>query len=207
MEDVFQVVLYISASLALLALAWLFVSLSSTFKGLRSVLDETTKVAHGVVEQVEGLRTSMQGTIQNVELITSRVPGTIDRVNESVDRVNGQLAEVEGIIGSVRHLTDGLANDVTRLADDATDLIHAAKGVAVSLIDLEQNIQMRVQKPVVELVTLFSALGNGIHAFRMKLASNGVNGYTNGSATVARTTAAPMAAEGRLVGTDSTPVG
>jgi uncharacterized protein YoxC len=166
MEDVFQVVLYIAASLALLALAWLFVSLRSAVAGVRETLDNTNKVAQSLVGEVQGIRASLQGTIENVETITARVPATIDHVN-------GQLAQVDGILGNVRELTENIGTDVARLTNDATDLVHAASGVVISLIDLEQDIQTKVQRPVVELMSVFSALGKGIHAFRMKVTGNG----------------------------------
>jgi uncharacterized protein YoxC len=166
MEDVFQVVLYIAASLALLALAWLFVSLRSAVSGVREVLDNTNKVAQSLVGEVQGIRASLQGTIENVETITARIPATLDQVN-------GQLEQVDGILGNVRELTDNLGTDVARLTNDATDLVHAASGVVISLIDLEQDIQTKVQRPVVELMSVFSALGKGMHAFRMKVTGNG----------------------------------
>jgi uncharacterized protein YoxC len=190
--EVFQVVLYIAASLALLALGWLFVSLRGAVAGIRPMLNELTNVAHGVVEQVDGLRRSLEGTIQNVELITGRLPATMDQVN-------AQLAQVEGIVGSVRQLTDGLATDVTRLASDATDLAHAAKGVIVSLIDLEQKLQVKVERPLLEFMTVFTALGSGIHAFRSRL-TNAELHNGNGHESVDHTA---MAAEGRLVGSDT----
>lgn len=177
MEDLFQVVLYIAASLALLALAWLFLTVAKTVKGLQSVIANTNTIAEGLVGEVQGIRKSLQGTIENVEVITGRVPQTLDHVN-------GQLAQVDGILGSVRELTDDLSTDVARLTNDATDLVHAAKGVVISLIDLEQDIQLKVQRPVVELMSVFSAVGKGMHAFRMKVSGNGdahaLNGTSHG---------------------------
>jgi uncharacterized protein YoxC len=180
MEDVFQVVLYIAASLALLALAWLFVSLVNAVKGVRGVLDKTSTVVDGLMGEVKGIRASLQGTIENVETITARVPATLDHVNE-------QLGQVDGILGSVRQLTDDVTEDVARLTNDATDLVHAASGVVISLIDLEQDIQTKVQRPVVELLSVFSALGKGIHAFRMKVTGDGdPHALRNGSRAEAR---------------------
>lgn len=165
MEDIFQVVLYIAASIALLALAWLFVSLVNAVKSAKGLLDSTNKTVESLVTEVQGIRASLQGTIENVEVITSRVPITIDQVN-------GQLAQVDAILGNVRILSEGVAVDVARLTADATDIVHAAKGVVISLIDLEQDIQLKVQRPIVELMSVFAALGKGIRAFRMKVAGD-----------------------------------
>lgn len=175
MEDVFQVILYIAASAALLALAYLFITLVNTVRSAKAVLENTNTIATSLVGEVQGIRASLQGTIQNVEVITARVPATLDHVN-------GQLQQVDGILGSVRQLTDGVATDVARLTTDATDLVHAAKGVVISLIDLEQDIQTKVQRPVVELMSVFSAIGKGIHAFRMKVSGDGdYHSLANGS--------------------------
>ena len=176
MEDVFQVVLYIAASIALLALAWLFFSLVKTVNGLQAVVQDVPKIINGVLDEVKGLRGSLQGTIENLEGITGRVPQTLDRVNESVERVNSQLVQVEGIVGSMNQLTAGIVDDVNRISDDATDVVHAAKGVVISLIELQQDIQRKVQAPIVETMSIFSALGRGIHVFRKKLAGEAVNG-------------------------------
>ena len=165
MEDVFQVVLYIAASLALLALAWLFMTLVKTVKGLQPVLENTNKITTGLLAEVQGVRASLQGTLENVEVITARIPATLDHVNN-------QLTQVDGILGSVRELSENVGSDVARLTNDATDLVHAASGVVISLIDLEQDIQTKVQRPVVELMSVFSALGKGMHAFRMKMTGN-----------------------------------
>lgn len=167
-----ETLLYIAASVALLALAGLFIYLILLLKGSKGLLDNVTKAVQGLVGEITALRTSLTGTIKNIEGISGKAEGTLDRLNTSVDRVNSQLDQVEGIVGSVRKMTE----DASRVADDATDVIHAAKGVVISLIDLEQNIQYKVQRPVVEILSVFSALGKGIHTFRRKLSGESSNG-------------------------------
>lgn len=179
-------ILYISASIALLALAGLFIYLIMLLRGSKDLVDNVTKTVGGITNEISQIRLSLAGTIQNVEAITGKVDGTVDRLNTSMDRVNAQLGEVEGIVGSVRQMTA----DVTRIADDATDVVHAAKNVVISIVDLEQDIQRKVQAPVVEALGLLNAVGRGIRVFREKLAGT-APGASDGLVTNPRTGTTP----------------
>lgn len=161
-----EIFLYVSASLALLALAGLFIYLMRFLSSTSSLLNSVTTALQGIIDEIGAIRTSLQGTIKNFEGITGKVEGTVDRLNDSVERVNGQLSQVEGIVQSVRVMTE----DVSRLTTDATDVVHDAKNVVVGVIGMVDNVQSSVQKPVNELMTIFGALGKGIRKFRMKLA-------------------------------------
>ncbi|MCB0712106.1 MAG: DUF948 domain-containing protein [Ignavibacteriae bacterium] len=82
-------------------------------------------------------------------------------------QVEAQLQNVDGIVKNVEKLTD----DLTEVVDDATDVIHEGRNVVVSLLELEQTLQQSVQEPIIEAVSILSALGKGIRAFRFKLAN------------------------------------
>jgi uncharacterized protein YoxC len=161
-----EVVLYIAASIALLALAGLFIYLIFFIRSTRDLIDNITKTVNSLVEEVKTVRLGLQGTMQNLQGITGKIETTMDRVN-------GQLDHVDGIVGSVQQMT----SDASRIVTDGTDVIHAAKGVVISLIDLEQEIQEKVQAPIVETMTIFSALGKGLKAFRGRLANGDSNGH------------------------------
>lgn len=154
-----EIALYISASIALLALAGLFLYLVRFIGKSRTLIEESIKTAQDLVGEIQKMRVGMMGTVQNLEGITQKVEDTIDRVNGSVERVNGQLYQVEGIVASVKNMTG-----------DASDVVSAAKGVVISVLDLEQNIQRSVERPILESMTFFSALAKGIRAFRLKVA-------------------------------------
>ncbi len=166
--------LYISASIALLALAGLFIYLIILFSSTKGLLNSVTGALQGIIGEITAIRGSLQGTINNIEGITGKVEGTVDRLNDSMERVNSQLDQVEGIVESVKVMTE----DVSRLTTDATDVIHDAKGVVVGVIGMVDTVQSSVQKPVNELMTIFSALGTGIRKFRMKLAGAKSNGHS-----------------------------
>lgn len=167
-----ETLLYISASIALLALAGLFIYLIRFIGGVKGLLGTVTTAVDGVVGEIGAIRTNLQGTIKNIEGITGKVEGTVDRLNDSMERVNSQLDQVEGIVESVKVMTE----DVSRLTTDATDVVHEAKNVVVGVIGLVDNVQSSVQRPVNEVMTIFSALGKGIRKFRMKLGGAESNG-------------------------------
>jgi len=154
-----ELALYISASIALLALAGLFLFLIRFIGRSRDLIEQSIKAVQDLVGEIQKMRSGLMGTVQNLEDITQKVEDTIDRVNGSVDRVNGQLYQVEGIVASVKNMTG-----------DASEVVSAAKGVVISVIDLEQNIQKNVERPILESMTFFSALAKGIRAFRLKIA-------------------------------------
>ncbi|MCE2502909.1 MAG: DUF948 domain-containing protein [Chlorobi bacterium] len=87
-------------------------------------------------------------------------------LNDLSDQLNTQLQSVDSIVKNVNKLTD----DLTEVVDDVTDVIHEGRNVVVSLLEFEQRLQRTVQEPIIEVVSVFSALGKGIKAFRLKLA-------------------------------------
>ena len=81
------------------------------------------------------------------------------------NQVEAQLQNVDDIVKNVGKLTD----DLTEVVDDATSIIHEGRNVVVSLLELEQTLQRSVQEPIIETVSILSALGKGIRAFRLRL--------------------------------------
>ena len=87
-------------------------------------------------------------------------------LNNLSTQVETQLQNVDSIVKNVGKLTD----DLTVVVDDATHVIHEGKTIVVSLMELEQTLQRSVQEPIIETVSILSALGKGIKAFRLRLA-------------------------------------
>jgi uncharacterized protein YoxC len=168
-----ETVLYISASVALLALAGLFIYLITFIKSTGGLLDSVAKSLNDLIKEIGSLRGSLTGTIKNVEGIVGKLEGTVDQLNNSVGRVNSQLDQVEGIVSSVRVVSE----DVSRLATDATDVVHGAKNIVVSVLGFVDNVQSSVQKPINEVATILSALGTGIRKFRHKLGGAESDGH------------------------------
>ena len=167
-----ETVLYICASVALLALAGLFVFLIIFIKGTGGLLDSVAKSLSDLIKEIGAIRGSLTGTIKNVEGIVGKLEGTVDQLNNSVGRVNAQLDQVEGIVSSVRVVSE----DVSRLATDATDVVHGAKNIVVSVLGFVDNVQRSVQKPINEVAMILSALGTGIRKFRQRLGGTDSDG-------------------------------
>ncbi|HVZ40464.1 MAG TPA: DUF948 domain-containing protein [Candidatus Kapabacteria bacterium] len=150
-----EVVFYIAASVALLALAGLFIYLIIFFNGAKGQVASVTGSIESLVAELAGLRGSLQGTIGNLEKVVGQMEGT-------VQRVNAQLEEVEGIVHNVR--------DVTQ---DATDVVHGARNIVVNALGFIDNVQTSVQRPITEAAGIISALGAWLEGFRMRLGLRG----------------------------------
>lgn len=153
-----EIVLYICASVALLALAGLFIFLIVFINGTKGLLGSVGDALKNLVTEIGAIRGSLQGTIKNLEGIVGKMEGT-------VDRVNAQLDQVEGIVESVKDVS----KDVARLTGDATDVVHSAKNIVVSVIGFVDHTQQQIQKPVNEVMAILAAVSVGINKFRTKL--------------------------------------
>jgi uncharacterized protein YoxC len=153
-----EILLYICGSVALLALAGLFIFLIVFINGTKGLLNSVGTALQGLITEVGALRVSLQGTVKNLE-------GIVGKMEVTVDRVNSQLDQVEGIVASVKVVSQ----DVARLATDATDVVHSAKSVAVSVIGFVDQTQQQVQRPINEVMSILTAVSAGIRKFRMKL--------------------------------------
>ena len=96
------------------------------------------------------------------------VANTNTTLNEISGRVNDQLRNLDGVVKNVTDLTD----DIASVVDDTTVIVHEGQKIIVSIMELEQTIQKSVQEPIVEAVSVFSALGKGMRAVRLKIANS-----------------------------------
>lgn len=163
-----EILLYISGSIALLALAVLFIVASVSLRGSKGLFNRVGDSVDKLVSEVSGIRGDLQGTIRNLQGIPLKIEETIEQINGTVARVNGQLTEVEGIVGNVRRVT----GDIATVIDDTTAIVHDAKQVVSSAIHLVNDVQTSAQKPIREATVLLSALGEFMRAFRQKLGLN-----------------------------------
>jgi len=173
-----ELLLYISGSIALLALSALFIYATVALRGSKSFFDRVGGSVDKLVDEVSAIRGDLEGTVRNLQGIPLKVEGTIDQINGTVARVNGQLLQVEGIVSDVRRVT----TDVVTVIDDTTAIVHDAKHVLSSAIHLVDDVQLRVQKPIREASILFSALGEFMRAFRQRIGGSDSRHRLNGDA-------------------------
>ncbi len=167
-----DVVLYISASIALLALAFLFVYVTVVLKGTTGLLGHVAGAIDTLVKEVSAIRIGVLGMVATLQGLPSKVENTMDVVNTTVDRINGQLSEIEGVIANAKEIS----GQAVRLTTDVVDVVHDAKQIVVRGIHLVDDVQMSIESPVRESAVFISALGLGIRAFRQQLGAPSSNG-------------------------------
>ena len=147
-------------------------SMSGTASGLinhiTGLITHVTKTLDVMTGEIATIRMQLNEALDHVDAISGQAEAALTQVNASVEQVNVQLKDVGEIIDNVKQIS----SDATRISEDATEVIHGARTVVLSLLDLEQNIQRKVASPIVEMTTIFSAIGRGIRVFRKKVGSD-----------------------------------
>jgi uncharacterized protein YoxC len=183
-----DVVLYISASIALLALAFLFIYITVVLKGTTGLLGRVAGAIDTLVKEVSAVRGGLQATIENLQGIPLKVEATISNANTTIDRVNGQLSEIEEVFANVKKIS----GEAVRLTTDVVDMVHDTKKIVVRAIHFVDDLQQSLESPVRESAVFVSALGNGIRAFRNNLGLPSSNGQASSlKATDASSSSAP----------------
>jgi methyl-accepting chemotaxis protein len=135
---------------------------------ITGLITHVTKTLDVLTGEIASIRMQLNEALDHVDVLSEQAQATLTQVNSSVEQVNVQLKDVGEIVDNVKQIS----NDATRISEDATEVIHGARTVVVSLMDLEQNIQRKVTSPIVEITTVFSAIGRGIRVFRKKVGSD-----------------------------------
>lgn len=172
-------VLYFIAAGALIAVAALCIYLIAFIKSVGSssaglinhitgLITHVTKTLDVMTGEIATIRMQLNEALDHVDAISGQAEAALTQVNASVEQVNVQLKDVGEIIDNVKLIS----NDAARISEDATEVVHGARTVVLSLMDLEQNIQRKVSSPIVEITTIFSAIGRGIRVFRKKVGSD-----------------------------------
>ena len=109
-------------------------------------------------------------------VVTTRLPGAAPEQVET--EISDHIEEAVNTISGIDTLTSVSSEGVSQVVvgfnlEKNTDV--AAQEVRDRVSRILPLLPRTVQQPIVESMTLFSALGKGIHAFRTKLA--GTNGH------------------------------
>ncbi len=103
--------------------------------------------------------------VKETKIVVANVGTTLKEISAQVDK---QLNHLDGVAKNVTNLTD----DISAVVDDTTVIIHEGQRIIISILELEQTLQKAIEEPVVEAATIFSALGKGMRAVRMKIANS-----------------------------------
>lgn len=118
-----EVVLYIAATIALLALAWFLISAAKSFEKITKVFQNSEVVLLDVKNDIDqisadvtSVRNSMIPVIVNIAEITQRV-------SEMTDGLAPRVEAVYGMVDDTLDVAHGLLEDVERLKGEVVDTI------------------------------------------------------------------------------------
>ncbi|SRR5581483_9144418 len=113
-----ELILYITGGIALLALAWLFISLSNAVSGIKNVLNETRDDLHTIVGMADEIKTKVLPILGNVDNITGNVTHITGNVSAITDGVRDQMSGVYETIDDALDIVRGTLDDIERLKND-----------------------------------------------------------------------------------------
>jgi uncharacterized protein YoxC len=91
-----------------------------------------------------------------------KIFGNIERdVREITLKASPVLENLEGITGKIRAITDSMSDDFEMLRHAMWSLRDAIE----SIVEFEQRVQHRIEEPVMESVTTFTAFLKGVQTF------------------------------------------
>ncbi len=122
-----EIILYITGGIALLALAWLFISLARAVSGVKAMMEELEADLHTAVAAVDEIKASVVPILGNVTNITNNV---------------------SAITASVSNITTGLQNQMIGVHETIDDALDVIRGSLDDLERLKNNIVSTVEGPV-----------------------------------------------------------
>jgi uncharacterized protein YoxC len=91
-----------------------------------------------------------------------KIFGNIERdVREITSKASPILENLEGITGKFRNITDSISDDFEMLRYAMRSLRDAIE----SIVEFEQRVQHRIEQPVMDSVTTFTAFLKGVQTF------------------------------------------
>src|ERR1700751_1374804 len=111
-----EIILYITGGIALLALAWLFISLSSTIRSVRLLLVEVRGDLSVAVETVNEVKSQVLPILGNVNSITANVTNI-------TSGLQAQMIEVHETIDDALNVIRGTIDDIERLKDEVVSTV------------------------------------------------------------------------------------
>jgi uncharacterized protein YoxC len=118
-----EAILYITGGIALLALAWLFISLARTVSGVKSMLEEVQGDLHTAVTAVDEIKASVVPILGNVTNITSNVSTITSNVSNITTGVQNQMIGVHETIDDALDVIRGSLDDLERLKNNIVNTV------------------------------------------------------------------------------------
>jgi uncharacterized protein YoxC len=140
-----ETILYITGGIALLALAWLFISLARTITGVHALLAEAESDLHTAVAAVDEIRAGVMPILSNVRTITGSVSdiasgvqrqmvGVHETIDDALDVIRGTLDDVERLKDNVVATVEGPVTMVRETANGAIGTVLRIANVILKLV-------------------------------------------------------------------------
>jgi uncharacterized protein YoxC len=149
-----ETILYITGGIALLALAWLFVSLARAISGMQVMLSELESDLHTAAAAADEIRAGVMPILDNMTHITANVSkitsgvqnqmvGVHETIDDALDVIRGTLDDVERLKNNVVATVEG---PVSLVRETASGAIGTVLRVANMILKLTGKRQKRSYK-------------------------------------------------------------
>ncbi len=140
-----EIILYITGGIALLALAWLFVSLVKALKGMQAMVAQLESDLHTAVVAADEIRAGIMPILGNMTHITANVSkitagvqnqmiGVHETIDDALDVIRGTIDDVERLKNEVVATVEGPVNLVRETANGAFGTALRVANVILKLV-------------------------------------------------------------------------
>ena len=142
-----ETILYITGGIALLAMAWLFISLAKALQGMQGMMTQLESDLHTAVMAAEDIRAGMMPILGNMAHITANVSkitsgvqnqmvGVHETIDDALDVIRGTIDDVERLKNEVVATVEG---PITMVRDTANGAFGTAARVVSLVLKLVGN--------------------------------------------------------------------
>jgi hypothetical protein len=147
-----ETILYITGGIALLALAWLFYSLTLSLKGMQSMLNQLETDFHTAAVAADEIRAGMMPILGNMAAITSNVTNITENVSKITSGVQNQMIGVHETIDDALDVIRGTLDDVERLKNEVVATVEGPVTLVRETANGAFGTALRVANVILKLV-------------------------------------------------------
>ncbi len=144
-------ILYITGGIALIAFAWLMLSLAQTMKSAQIAIVEARQDLHDFQSDVHEMKVKAMPILDNLQQLTIRA-------NFIADSVQSQMVTIQETVDDTLDVVRGTIDDVERLKNEVVGIVEGPLRIARST---SNGAVGTIAKGVTLLAKLFAARKNG----------------------------------------------
>ncbi len=118
-----EVVLYIAASIALLALAWFLMKAAASVDKITTVFQNSEVVLHEVKKDIDQISADVASVRSTMIPVIENIADITQRVSEMTDGLAPRIEGIYGVVDTTLDVAHGLLEDVERLKGEVVDTI------------------------------------------------------------------------------------